>query len=182
MMQISRNMFFAVFIATILALMLSFLPQTEWQSDRLTHGVPVFQNEQENQALSEANLVDVFSRFETRFPIRWIKWENGNLYVDISAPSGEDIESESVVDILYRLAKLCISNLNNVNEVNARILTFDNESSQVLVAMTAERVGDSSALAWLANESDVSEKQRYLEQNFRLYYSELWKQKIANEH
>ncbi|GAB7387504.1 hypothetical protein BSNK01_13410 [Bacillaceae bacterium] len=170
-MTVSRNMFFAIFFSTLLALLLSFLPNADW----LKHGsseLPVFENGRRPVQLDEENLVDMLLQNPTYYPIRRVKWENRNLFIDLALTPDKAKNEWEVYRDLANLVGLAFAETDNVERIFTRLLRA-NEEEEVLVALSAERSDWEEAAPVFRNEAP--DYKRALESFYEVQYGVSWK-------
>ncbi|MBO8170696.1 MAG: hypothetical protein H0Z33_02275 [Bacillaceae bacterium] len=170
-MQISRNIFFAVFISMMLALLLSFLPEINRTEPRI-YNQPAFQTV---NTLTKQNLVDFIADQDIHYPIERVNWENQNLLVDLGIPEMTPLDNHKVIEDLYSVIELAYARVHNVREVHIRVLIEHNNKKNLLIALSAHR--NQVKQDWPFRPS-VADMKDFLEKQFHVYYGALWQQKF----
>lgn len=169
-MLLTRNILLAVVLATMLALLISFLPTEDMGTER--HLAPVFQPVKQFQ-LDENNLVDVMSLFDTRLAISHVQWQNNNLFIDYRIDKEKPIYVEDMYADLFSTVKSAFTITSNVKGLYLRILYTDKGKSEVLIALSSER---SESL--LDRMGQVENKKEFLQNYTTISYGVLWKENL----
>ncbi len=170
----SRNIFIAVLIATLMSISLSFFSNYDPRIASKQSEVPAFQVALKyEKRLSPYNLVDMIVSQRLQYPVERVMWKGDQLEVDLTIPRLSPLDNHHIYEDLYRMVELSFLRVNNVNEVNVRVLMEQEGKPVLLIAMSADRRQLSRPLP---DKPDVVEKKAIIEQNFRLYYGTFWKQ------
>lgn len=174
----SRNIIIAILIATLMSISLSFISKHDPRIGSGQSEVPAFQEALKfDKRLSLNNLVDLIVSQKLQYPVERVKWNGSQLEVDLRIPQLSPLDNHRIYDDLYRMVELSFVRVNNVNEVNVRVLMEQEGKQVLLIAMSADRRQLNRSLP---EKPDVLEKIAIIEQNFRLYYGTFWKQNFEN--
>lgn len=169
-MLLTRNLLIAVMLASMLAVMLSIIPNSNVAQDRPYK--PVFQTTQP-MVLKDDNLVDILSLFPTRIPMAHVQWENNNLFIDFELDKDKPVYVDEVYDHLFSALESAYTLTNNINGLYIRIMYTEKGHNEVLIALSAERNEE------LVNHlGTVKNKKEFLQENTTLSYGVLWQENL----
>lgn len=169
-MLLTRNLMIAVGLATMLALVISFLPRvdTELANDHTA----VFQPTKQYQ-LEEDNLVDVLSLFQSQLAISHVQWQNNNLFIDYRIDKEKPIYVDEIYEDLFSTLHSAYSLTNNVKGLYISILYRDKGKNEVLIALSAER-----SQKLVEELIQATNKKEYLQKHTTITHGVLWKESI----
>ncbi|WP_312108613.1 hypothetical protein [Brevibacillus reuszeri] len=147
-----RKFVTAIAVSTLIALLLSLVPSNSWKMN----DIPTFQATHPIH-LSEQNTLDLFTRVETHYNIKRIKWENSSIYVDLAVNSDQKVELPHVFYDFYGLTHDLFTLTDNVKQVYFRLLevTDTTQDSKLLVAIQSSNDNLPNPIKPLAELSDV---------------------------
>ncbi|RKD25698.1 hypothetical protein BEP19_01795 [Ammoniphilus oxalaticus] len=169
-MILTRNLIVAIGLATMLALVISFLPTVEL--DREQGHTAVFQP-MKRYELKEDNFVNVLSSFDTRLPISQVKWQNDNLFINYRIDKEKPIYVEEIYDDLFSVLQATYTLTTNVKGLYVRILYTDKGEDEVLIALSSERSEELEAALGQSRQ-----KKTFLQEYTTLSYGVHWKDNI----
>jgi len=169
-MLMTRNLMVAVGLATMLALLISFLPTVD--TDLEGHHTAVFQPATQFQ-LDEQNLVDVLSLFNTRLAISHVQWQNNNLFIDYKINKEKPVYVEEIYEDLFSTLQSAYTLTSNVKGLYISILYTDKGKNEVLIALSTER---SNTLE--DGLLHVEDKKEFLQKYTTITYGVLWKDNV----
>jgi hypothetical protein len=158
-----RNLLAAFAVSALLALMLSLVPSVKWNPAK--QDVATFQMA-EPVAVSEQNLVDLFTLVPTHYNIKRVKWENESIFVDFLVTPRDGVELPLIYRDFYSLTYDMFLRTRNVKRVFFRLLEAEQDSirsSKLLVAIEAERPRNTAVLFPPETIKDIK---MYVEETF----------------
>ena len=155
-----RKLVMAIAVSTLIALLLSLVPSNSWKNN----DIPTFQAARSIH-LSEQNALDLFTRVETHYNIKRIKWENSSIYVDLAVKSDQKVELPHVYHDFYGLTHELLTLTDNVKQVYFRLLevTDTPKESKLLVAIQSN---GENLLAPAHPLAELSEVEAYVTNTF----------------
>ncbi len=167
-MLLTRNLFIAVLLGIMIAVVVSFLPMTDIGHEKQL--APVFQPFKP-LVLKRDNIVDVLTLFETRLPLVHVQWQNDNLFVDYKVDKNKPIYVEDIYTDLYITLKSVYTLTSNVQGLYVRILYSEKGQNEVLIALSAERSGK-----LIDSLDSIKNKREFLQEHTTLSYGVLWQE------
>jgi len=154
-----RNLLVAIVAASMLALLLSFVPAVTWKEA----DVPAFQASKPT-GLSEQNVVDLFTLVPTHYNIKRVKWENQSVFVDFAVHPAEKVDLSLVFRDFYTLSYDLFRFTDNTSQVFYRLLEETHpDSAKVLVAIEANRAHTG---AFVTAPDDMQDVQAFVQKTF----------------
>ncbi|HJV46555.1 MAG TPA: hypothetical protein VJ824_12620 [Bacillota bacterium] len=172
-MLLTRNMIFAIFIASLLALSISYIPTISMNKEIKT--APVFKQAQP-VILDKKNLVDIISMLQTHVSPTHVNWQNNNLFLDYKVDAAKPIYVDDIYEDLYDSLQAAYFLTSNVQGLYVRVIYNEKGKNEVLIALSAERTKD--LLMGMEQISSIEEKKGFLNEFTTLSYGVLWKEKI----
>jgi hypothetical protein len=171
---IARNLFFAVFISTILSLMLSFLPS--FTAVPKPESQSVFKSARINK-LSTNNLVDVLSATAMHHNMKHVEWQNNNLFIDFKVDVDKPVYIEEIYEDLYSALNNNFRQISNVQRLYVRFVYESKGKDEVLIAMSSEK--SKVQMEAMSKPLNMEGKKAFLADNTELSYGVLWTEKLV---
>jgi hypothetical protein len=160
-------------MAAAAALLLSFLPQLEKDSNS-----SMFRSVKA-QPVSEDNIVDVMSKMQLHLRIRKVEVTHAIVSIDLMvSPAAE--RGEMIQD-MYEIPRTLFSKSTNINQVLVRVLDSSKSGSGSGTALLL--AADARREKWLPNENviparSIDEMEQYLQSHFRITYTPRWQERF----
>lgn len=172
-MLLTRNMVYAILLASLISLSMSFVPMANLTKEAkiatvFMHVHPV--------SLDKKNLVDIMASVQTHVPMSHISWQNNNLFLDYKVDSAKPIYTDDIYEDLYESLQTAYLHTSNVQGLYVRVIYNEKGKNEVLIALSAER--SDTILDGLGQRSSIQEKKSFLNEHTTLSYGVLWKEKI----
>ncbi|MBP1933457.1 hypothetical protein [Ammoniphilus resinae] len=172
-MVFTRNMFAALILSTLLAIMLSIFFQGSMQKNEMLQ--PVFKISQPI-VLDQTNLVDIMTQVNSQMAITRVQWQNHNLSVDYKVTADKPVYVNDIYDELYQSVYTAYLLTSNVQGLYVRVLYEEKGNEEVLIALSAER--SNQLLEELSSVSAEKDKKALLHKLTNISFGVLWQEKI----
>jgi hypothetical protein len=166
-----RNLLVAIVAASMLALLLSFVPAlTSKEAD-----VPAFR-ESRPVGLNEQNVVDLFTLVPTHYNIKRVKWENQSVFVDFVVRPAQKVELSLVYRDFYTLSYDLFRFTDNTKRVYYRLLEEEQTATaRLLVAIEAKR---SQTEAYKTSPDEMQDVQAFVEKTFPVRIDPYFRERV----
>lgn len=173
-MKLTKSLFLAVFVSSMLALMLSFIPTVEMKQLNWDRGVTVFGGENRPSSIMNGQTVpDLLLTQSYHQTIHRIEWQPSILTVDFLV-NEERNRTDDVYSDLYQVVEAGLFQTSNVNEVLVRVyMGTQNDVPELALALIAKRENMGTALS--TNRSSSEEVKDWLQTYCDITYKPVWK-------
>lgn len=175
-MKMIQGLFFASFIAILLAMLFSFLPTVDLQV--VENGLansdneqPVFQNSKPVH-LERNEVVSFLKGIPLHYPYKQVKLENNDMFIDVQVNHKDYFNPDEVYLDAYTLVSTLMDQTENINQVFIRFILLGDEHHKLLLAITAER--NEGLLEGLTEQSVPLNIPLFLKENTKVVYGIAW--------
>jgi hypothetical protein len=165
-MDLSKNLFFAVILFTLVAFMISFLPVSSWQGGE--PDLPVFLQSMEDLENGLVHFL-VTTHFDQR--IKRVQLKNEELFLDF-VNEGQFPEQEVVIRDLARFLSGTFDRFVDIKDIWVRVVFRDQGKERLLIGILASR--DQYKKEILNQDYPYEKLLQSMQDHFQISYGTLW--------
>lgn len=174
-MRMLRGLFFAVFIAVMLAMIISFLPTVDLQDVMLDQSEkdieqPVF-NTVEPIHLDEFELVPYLKQLQLYYDFKKVQIDGHELFID-SKMTSEEFSQEHIYQDALQMVNKTFHQTSNINKLYIRFILLREYQPALLVAVTSER--SDKLIQALEKRLEPEEMESFLKKFTKVDYGTGW--------